>query len=44
VAKQIKTGESAWYYIMNIFWLGLLYFLKIVIKRAIIESENQRDE
>lgn len=38
-SKNIPTtGENAWYYIINILSLGSLYFLKIVIKRAIQET------
>lgn len=32
------AGENAWYYIINILTFGSLYFMKIVIKRAIQEA------
>ena len=31
-------GENFWYYFINIFTFGSLYFIKIVIKRAIQEA------
>ncbi|MDB5183442.1 MAG: hypothetical protein JWO07_123 [Candidatus Saccharibacteria bacterium] len=38
--NQPTSGENAWYYIVNIFTLGSLYFAKIVIKRAIQEANK----
>lgn len=36
--NQPTSGENAWYYIINIFTFGSLYFAKITIKRAIQEA------
>jgi hypothetical protein len=36
--NQPTAGENFWYYFINIFSFGSLYFIKIVIKRAIQEA------
>lgn len=39
--KQSNTpGEQVWYILLNIVTFGSLYFMKIVIKKALVEAHN----
>jgi len=37
----MTSGETAWYYIINILSFGSLYFTKIAAKKALSECEEQ---
>ena len=38
--KQLPSGAMVWYVVFNIFTFGSLYFLKIAIMKAIIDSQK----
>jgi hypothetical protein len=38
--ERISGFESFWYILWNIFTLGMPYLYKIIVKKAIIESEK----
>lgn len=37
---EMTGGESAWYYIINIFTWGSLYFIKTAVKKALSEEQK----
>ena len=37
--KQLSAFESFWYILFNILTLGLVYLYKIIIKKAILETQ-----
>lgn len=37
--KELPTGEKLVYYALNILTLGTSFFLKVIIKKALIESK-----
>ena len=43
VRRRLPDGAMVWYVVINIFTLGLFYFLKITIMKAIIDTLNARD-
>ncbi len=41
--QSTSTGADVWYILGNIATLGAWYFLKIVIKKAIVEAHNSME-
>jgi hypothetical protein len=41
--QSTTTGADVWYILINIFTFGSLYFMKIVIKKAIVEAHNSME-
>ena len=41
--QSTSTGADVWYIIGNMATLGAWYFLKIVIKKAIVEAHNSME-
>jgi hypothetical protein len=39
--KQLPIGAMLWYVVLNIFSLGAPYFLKIIIMKALIDSQER---
>lgn len=37
---KMTGGENFWYYIVNIFTWGSLYFVKTAVKKALSEKED----
>lgn len=37
---EMTGGENVWYYIINIFTWGSLYFIKTAVKKALSEQEK----
>jgi hypothetical protein len=42
--QSTTTGADVWYILGNIATLGAWYFLKIVIKKAIVEAHNSMEQ
>lgn len=40
IKTELSGFEKLWYYVLNVLSVGLLFTLKVVIKKAIIESER----
>lgn len=38
---KMTSGESAWYYIINIFSCASLYFVKTAVKKALSEQKEK---
>ena len=36
---KMTSGEQLWYYVINIFTLGSLYFIKTAVKKALSETK-----
>ena len=41
IKKHLNDGTLAWYYILCIFTFGLPYFTKIIIMKAIVDSQER---
>lgn len=41
--QSTTTGADVWYILANIATFGSLYFMKIVIKKAIVEAHNSTE-
>lgn len=39
---RMTPGENVWYYLINIFTFGMLYFFKTAVKKALSESEEYK--
>lgn len=39
---KMTGGETAWYYIVNIFSFAGLYFIKTAVKKALSEAEEDK--
>lgn len=42
--QSTSVGADVWYILANIVTFGSLYFLKIVIKKAIVEAHNSTEQ
>lgn len=38
---KLKATEQMWYYIINIFTIGGLYFAKVAVKKALSEVDEK---
>lgn len=39
---KMTSGETMWYYIINIFTFASLYFVKTAVKKALTEISDQK--
>jgi hypothetical protein len=38
---KTTPGENVWYYVINIFTFGSLYFIKTAVKKALSEAQEK---